>query len=178
VAERDYYGLLAEFETPEALLAATQRAQKAGYRDLDAFTPFPVYEIFPMLRLRDRRVLWLGLFGGIFGFCLALGMQLFTNWDYPINVGGRPLYALSAFMVVCFELTVLFAALTPAVGMLALNGLPRLSHPVFNAPQFYRASRDRFFLCVLASDEKFDPRKTRDFLRGLKPNSVELVEDV
>jgi hypothetical protein len=176
VAERDYYGLLAEFETPEALLAATQRAQKAGYRDLDAFTPFPVYEIFPMLRLRDRRVLWLGLFGGIFGFCLALGMQLFTNWDYPINVGGRPLYALSAFMVVCFELTVLFAALTPAVGMLALNGLPRLSHPVFNAPQFYRASRDRFFLCVLASDEKFDPRKTRDFLRGLKPNSVELVK--
>jgi hypothetical protein len=176
VAERDYYGLLAEFETPEALLAATQRAQKAGYRELDAFTPFPVYEIFPMLRLRDRRVLWLGLFGGIFGFCLALGMQLFTNWDYPINVGGRPLYALSAFMVVCFELTVLFAALTPAVGMLALNGLPRLSHPVFNAPQFYRASRDRFFLCVLASDEKFDPRKTRDFLRGLKPNSVELVK--
>ena len=125
MAERDYYGLLAEFETPEALLAATQRAQKAGYRELDAFTPFPVYEIFPMLRLRDRRVLWLGLFGGIFGFCLALGMQLFTNWDYPINVGGRPLYALSAFMVVCFELTVLFAALTPAVGMLALNGLPR-----------------------------------------------------
>jgi hypothetical protein len=176
VAERDYYGLLAEFETPEALLAATQRAQKAGYRELDAFTPFPVYEIFPMLRLRDRRVLWLGLFGGIFGFCLALGMQLFTNWDYPINVGGRPLYALSAFMVVCFELTVLFAALTPAVGMLALNGLPRLSHPVFNAPQFYRASRDRFFLCVLASDEKFDPHKTRDFLRGLKPNSVELVK--
>jgi hypothetical protein len=176
VAERDYYGLLAEFETPEALLAATQRAQKAGYRELDAFTPFPVYEIFPMLRLRDRRVLWLGLFGGIFGFCLALDMQLFTNWDYPINVGGRPLYALSAFMVVCFELTVLFAALTPAVGMLALNGLPRLSHPVFNAPQFYRASRDRFFLCVLASDEKFDPRKTRDFLRGLKPNSVELVK--
>jgi hypothetical protein len=176
VAKREHFGLLAEFETPEALIAATERARKAGYRELDTFTPFPVYEIFPMLRLRDRRVLWLGLFGGIFGFCLALGMQLFTNWDYPINVGGRPLYALSAFMVVCFELTVLFAALTPAVGMLALNGLPRLSHPVFNAPQFYRASRDRFFLCVLASDEKFDPRKTRDFLRGLKPNSVELVK--
>jgi hypothetical protein len=176
VAERDYYGLLAEFETPEALLAATQRAQKAGYRELDAFTPFPVYESFPMLRLRDRRVLWLGLFGGIFGFWRARGQERFTKWDFTINVGGRPLYALSAFMVVCFELTVLFAALTPAVGMLALNGLPRLSHPVFNAPQFYRASRDRFFLCVLASDEKFDPRKTRDFLRGLKPNSVELVK--
>jgi hypothetical protein len=171
-----YYGALAEFETPEALVAAAEEARKAGYRQLDAFTPFPVYEIFPVLRLRDRRVLWLGLAGGIFGFALALGMQLFTNFDYPINVGGRPLYALSAFMVVCFELTVLFAALTPAVGMLALNGLPRLSHPVFSAPSFFRASRDRFFLCVLASDEKFDAQKTRQFLQRLKPNAVELVE--
>ena len=177
MAERGTYGLLAEFETPEALVAATERVRKAGYRDLDTFTPFPVYELFPVLRLRDRRVLWLGLFGGMFGFALALGMQLFTNWDYPINVGGRPLYALSAFMVVCFELTILFAALAPAIGMLALNGLPRLHHPVFNAPQFYRASRDRFFLCVLATDVKFDPQKTRTFLRSLKPNSVELVED-
>ena len=177
MAERSSYGLLAEFETPEALIAATERTRKAGYRDLDTFTPFPVYELFPVLRLRDRRVLWLGLFGGIFGFALALGMQLFTNYDYPINVGGRPLYPLSAFMVVCFELTILFAALTPAIGMLALNGLPRLHHPLFNAPQFYRASRDRFFLCVLASDAKFDPQKTHTFLRGLRPNSVELVED-
>ena len=177
MAERGTYGLLAEFETPEALLAATERARKAGYRDIDTFTPFPVYELFPVLRLRDRRVLWLGLFGGIFGFTVALGMQLFTNWDYPINVGGRPLYAFSAFMVVCFELTILFAALTPAIGMLALNGLPRLHHPLFNAPQFYRASRDRFFLCLLASDAKFDLQQTRTFLRGLRPNSVELVEN-
>lgn len=174
--DRRYYGALAEFETPEALVAAAREAREAGYRDLDTFTPFPIYEVYPVLRLRDRRVLWLGLAGGFFGFALALGMQLFTNFDYPINVGGRPLYALSAFMVVCFELTVLFAALTPAIGMLALNGLPRLNHPVFSAPTFFRASRDRFFLCVLASDEKFDLHKTRQFLRGLKPNAVELVE--
>ena len=170
------FGLLAEFETPEALIAAAREARAKGYRSLDAFTPFPVPELYGVLRLRDDRVLWLGLFGGIFGFALAFGMQLFTNFDYPINVGGRPLYALSAFMVVCFELTVLFAALTPAIGMLALNGLPRLNHPVFSAPEFFRASRDRFFLCVLASDEKFDAQKTRQFLRGLKPNEVELVE--
>jgi len=172
----DCFGLLAEFETPEALIAATRDAREVGYRDLDTFTPFPVYELFPVLRLHDRRVLWLGLFGGIIGFLIALGMQLFTNFDYPINVGGRPLYALSTFMVVCFELTILFAALTPAVGMLALNGLPRLNHPVFGVTKFHRASRDRFFLCVLASDEKFDPQKTRQYLRGLKPLSVELVE--
>jgi Alternative complex III, ActD subunit len=170
------YGLLAEFETPEALIAAAERTREAGYRDLDAFTPFPVYELQDVFNLRDRRVLWLGLFGGLFGFVLALGMQLFTNYDYPINVGGRPLYALSAFMVVCFELTVLFAALMPAIGMLALNGLPRLNHPIFAAPAFYRASRDRFFLCVLASDAKFDAERTSEFLRGLDPASIELVE--
>ena len=171
-----YYGVLAEFETSESLLAATKDARANGYRDLDTFTPFPVYEVFPVLRLHDRRVLWLGLFGGLFGFTLALGMQLFTNFDYPINVGGRPLYALSAFMVVCFELTILFAALAPAIGMLALNGLPRLNHPVFGAEKFRRATRDRFFLCVLASDAKFHPQRTRQYLRGLKPLSVELVD--
>jgi ActD protein len=176
VPDPRYYGALAEFETPETLIAAAAHARKAGYRDLDAFTPFPVYELNGVLRLHDYRVPWLGLAGGIFGFVLALGMQLFTNFDYPINVGGRPLYALSAYMVVCFELTVLFAALMSAIGMLAFNGLPRLNHPVFSAPSFFRASRDRFFLCVLASDEKFDAQKTRQFLRELKPNAVELVE--
>ena len=175
MADGRSYGLLAEFETPEQLVEAAKKARDEGYRDLDAFTPFPVYELFPVLRLRDRRVLWLGLAGGIFGCALAFGMQLFTNFDYPINVGGRPLYALSAFAVVAFELTVLFAALTPAIGMLALNGLPRLHHPVFAAPKFYRASRDRFFLCVLATDSRFDVKMTRDFLKGLEPASVELV---
>jgi ActD protein len=174
--EAPLYGLLAEFETPEALVEATKRVREEGYRELDAFTPFPVYELFPVLRLRDRRVLWLGLFGGIAGFSIAMGMQLFTNFDYPINVGGRPLYALSAFAVVAFELTVLFATLTPAIGMLALNGLPRLHHPVFAAPAFHRASRDRFFLCVLATDTQFDARTTRDFLKKLDPASVEAVE--
>src|SRR4051794_6755451 len=156
------YGLLAEFETPEALVEAAKSAREDGYRDLDAFTPFPVYELFPVLRLRDRRVLWLGLFGGMFGFALALAIQIFISFDYPINVGGRPLYALSAFAVVAFELTVLFAALTPAFGMLALNGLPRLHHPVFGAKAFSRASKDRFFLCVLATDARFDAKRTRD----------------
>jgi len=176
MADADAYGLLAEFKTPEELIDAAKKTRAEGYRDLDTFTPFPVYEIFPVLRLRDHRVLWLGLFGGLFGCTLAFGMQLFTNFDYPINVGGRPLYALSAFAVVAFELTVLFAALFPAFGMLALNGLPRLHHPVFGASHFRRASKDRFFLCVLATDARFDAKKTRDFLKGLDPASVELVE--
>lgn len=175
MAAPELYGVLAEFETPEALIAAAKEARAEGYRDLDTFTPFPIYELNAVLRLHDRRVLWLGLFGGIFGFSIAFAMQLFTNFDYPINAGGRPLYALSAFAVVAFELTVLFAALTPAFGMLVLNGLPRLHHPVFAAPSFHLASRNRFFLCVLATDTKFDSEKTRKFLKGLRPNAVELV---
>jgi hypothetical protein len=171
----DAYGLLAEFETPEALVEAAKRVRAEGYRDLDAFTPFPVHELFGVLRLRDRRVLWFGLFGGIFGCALAFAMQLFTNFDYPVDVGGRPLYALSAFAVIAFELTVLFAALAPAIGMLALNGLPRLHHPVFGAPRFARASKDRFFLCVLATDARFDARQTCDFLTTLDAAAVELV---
>ena len=175
MAARELYGMLAEFETPEDLVAAAKEARAQGYRDLDTFTPFPVYELNGVLQLRDRRVLWLGLIGGIFGFCPALGMQMVTNHEHPLNTRGRQLYALSAFMVVAFELTVLFAALTPAIGMLALNGLPRLNHPLFAASKFYLASRNRFFLCVLATDAKFEKRKTQTFLKGLRPNSVELV---
>jgi hypothetical protein len=175
MAKADSFGLLAEFETPEALVAAAKRARAEGYRALDAFTPFPVYELNDVLQLRDRRVLRLGLIGGIFGCALAFGMQLFTNFDYPINVGGRPLYALSAFAVVAFELTILFAALTPVIGMLILNGLPRMHHPVFGVEAFRRASKDRFFLCVLATDDHFDAHKTRDFLQELDPRTVVLV---
>src|SRR5215475_5614443 len=164
---RDYYGALAEFDSPEALIKAATRAREAGYRNLDTFTPFPVYEIFPVLRLHDRRVLWLGLAGGILGFLLALGMQMFTNFDYPINVGGRPLYALSAFAVVAFELTVLFAAAFTAIGMLALNRLPRLSYPVFAAARFHLASKDRFFLCIKADDPRFERAETQRFLQAL-----------
>ena len=171
----DHYGLLAEFATPEALVEAAKKARAEGYRDLDAFTPFPVHELFAVLRLNDRRVLWLGLFGGLGGFAIALAMQLFTNFDYPINVGGRPLYALSAFMVVAFELTVLFAALTPAIGMLAMNGLPMPYHPVFNVPSFALASRDRFFLCIESTDSRFDREGTWKFLEQFAPLSISEV---
>jgi hypothetical protein len=175
MAARDTYGLLAEFDHPDALIAAAKRARAAGYRDLDAFSPFPVYELAPVLRLNDYRVRWIGLIGGATGFVVALAMQFYTNYNYPIDVGGRPLYTLSGFGIVIFELTILFCALSTAFGMLALNGLPRLHHPVFSAPHFYRASRDRFFLCVLGTDEKFDADATGKFLKSLGAASVELV---
>ena len=175
MADHPHYGMLAEFASPEALLEAARKARLDGYRALDAFTPFPVDGLAEVLDFKDRRVLRLGLIGGCLGFLVALTMQCLTNLNYPINVGGRPLYALSAFAVITFELVVLFAALLPAVGMLVLNGLPRLHHPLFSAPRFHLASRDRFFLCIEATDPKFHEGGTARFLRSLNPAAVELV---
>jgi hypothetical protein len=170
-----HYGILAEFKTPEALLEAARRTRAEGYRQLDAFTPFPVEGLPAVLELHDGRVPLIGLIGGGAGFTIALAMQLYFSFDYPLNVGGRPLYPLTAFAVVTFELTILFAAAFAVIGMLALNGLPRLSCPVFAARRFHLASRDRFFLCVQAGDPRFDADETQRFLTTLQPESVELV---
>jgi hypothetical protein len=175
MAERTDYGLLAEFDSPEALTAAAKEVRAAGYRRLDAFTPFPVDGLAQILHLPRPKISWVGLIGGFSGGSFALLMQCFTNYDFPLNVGGRPLYALSAFAVVMFELTILFAALSMFVAMLWQNGLPRLNYPVFSAPHFHRASKDRFFLCVSADDGKFDKDGTCGFLRKLGASSVELV---
>ena len=171
----DAYGLLAEFESPEALTAAARKAREAGYRRLDALTPFPVEGLARTLRLPRPKIAWLGLIGGVSGGGFALLMQCYTSYDFPLNVGGRPLYAFSAFAVVMFELTILFSALCMIIGMLWQNGLPRLNYPLFSASQFHRASKDCFFLCVGADDGKFDEDETSGFLRGLGASSVELV---
>jgi hypothetical protein len=169
------YGLLAEFESPEALIDALKRARAEGYHTLDAFTPFPVEGIAELLEFRDRRVLWLGLAGACFGFATALAMQILPNADYALDVGGRPVYALSAFAVIAFELTILFSALFTAIGMLYFNGLPRLHYPVFSASRFHLASRDRFFLCIKAEDPQFGESETALFLSQIGASSVELV---
>jgi hypothetical protein len=169
------YGLLAEFDTPEALLEAARAAREAGYRQLDAFTPFPVEGLARILHIQRPNIAVIGLIGGFTGAALALLMQFFTNYDYPLNVGGRPLYPLTAFAVVTFELTVLFSALSMIFAMLWQNGLPRLSYPVFNAERFHLASKDRFFLCIEGGDAKFDPEETSGFLAKSGASSVELV---
>lgn len=169
------YGVLAEFENPENLLAATRKARDAGYRNLDAFTPFPVEGLDRILRLPRPTISFVGLGGAIAGASAALLMQLYVNYDYPLNVGGRPVYAISAFAVVTFELTILFSALAMLVAMLWQNGLPRLNYPVFGANRFHLASKDRFFLCVNAQDALFDERDTIAFLTEAGARSVELV---
>ncbi|PAY04702.1 hypothetical protein CK489_36470 [Bradyrhizobium sp. UFLA03-84] len=169
------YGMLGEFDSPEALLAAARRARAAGYRELDAFTPFPVEGLARVLKIPRPSISLVGLVGALAGGTTALLMQMFVSYDYPLNVGGRPIYALSAFAVVTFELTILFSALAMAIAMLWQNGLPRLNYPVFAAPRFQLASKDRFFLCVKGEDPMFDDQATAEFLAGAGAASVERV---
>lgn len=169
------YGLLAEFRNETELVLAAQAARHEGYTRLDAFTPFPVEQLAAPLHFRDTRLPRLGLIGGLFGFSLALAIQAYVSWAYPLNVGGRPIYPLSAYAVVMFELTVLFSVLFLFVGLLCLIKLPRLNYPVFNASRFRLASKDRFFLCIKADDGQFDSDKTAAFLTNAGAVTVELV---
>ncbi len=171
------YGLMAEFEDPETLVSAARRAREAGYRKMDAYTPFPVEGLADALGFRHTRVPLIVLIGGIVGCIGGFFMQYYIAViDYPINIGGRPLNSWPAFVVVTFEMTVLAAALSAVLGMLALNGLPMPHHPVFNVPRFALASKDRFFLVIESTDPRFDLQSTRQFLKSLGPREVTDVE--
>jgi hypothetical protein len=167
------YGLLAEFDDPTALVSAARRTHDAGYRRVEAYTPFPVEELTEALHLRPTRLPWVVLIGGLVGCVGAYFMQDYASAvDYPINIGGRPLHSWPAFVPITFELTVLVAALAAVLGMLALNRLPMPHHPLFHVPEFARATRDRFFLCIEATDPRFDETATRQFLVGLQARNV------
>jgi len=172
------YGLMAEFDDPQTLVAATRRAHDEGYRRMDAYSPFPIEELHEALGQHHSKLPLIVLIGGIIG---GLGGYALQYWvaaiAYPLNIGGRPLHSWPAFIPVTFECTILVAALSAVLGMLALNGLPMPYHPVFNVPRFALASRNRFFLCIEAKDRKFDLEATRRFLETLEPREVSTVAD-
>ena len=166
------YGLLAEFDRPERLMKAAEKTRAAGFRKIDAFTPFPVSGLAEKLGATDNLVPMLTLIGGILGAAAGFGLQVYVNLDYPLNVGGRPLIAVPAFMMITFELMVLFAVAFSIGGMLVLNRLPRLHHPLFNVDRFQLATADRFFLFIAREDPRFGPGSTRRFLEELRPRRV------
>lgn len=167
------YGLIAEFEEPEQVLEATRQASAAGYRRMDAYTPFLVEGLAEELGMHKTGVPPITLLFGIVGGLGGYGMQYFAaTIHYPINVGGRPLHSWPAFVPITFELTVLFAALGTVIGMLLLNGLPRHHHPVFETPHFEQRNQSHFYLCIEARDPLFDRAGTQDFLLKLKPAHV------
>jgi hypothetical protein len=172
------YGLIAEFDSPGDLLEAASRTKAEGYSYVDTFSPFPIHGMDKALGLRRTKLPFIVLIGGLTGCGTALLMQWFSAAvHYPINVGGRPFASWPMFIPITFELTILFASFAAVLGMIGLNGLPMPYHPVFNAPRFALASRDRFFLCIEARDPKFDRDGCRRFLETLGAHDIAEVEE-
>lgn len=170
------YGVTAEFDSTEKLLRAARRLRDAGYKDTDAFTPFPVHGLIEALGARKSRLAGLILLGGAIGFCVGLGLQYWvSSVAYPHTVSGRPYFSWPNFVPVIFECTVLFSALTAVIGMMGLNGLPRPYHPVFSAPRFEGCSTDKFILFVQATDPLFDADRTSEFLKGMGADHVTAI---
>lgn len=171
------YGLMAEFSSPAELVEATRETRSAGYREMDAYSPFPSDELVEALGAHHSKLPLVVLIGGLVGCFGGFGLQWWANEiAYPLNVGGRPLNSWPAFIPVTFEMTILVAGIVCVLGFFALCGLPQPYHPVFNVERFSAASRDRYFLCVEAEDPEFDLERTRDFLEGLGATEVSEVE--
>ena len=178
VTPKPLYGLMAEFADPTALVVAARRTRDEGFRKFDAYSPFPIHDLFDALDAHDRRLPLGVLGGGIAGMLGGFGLCYYTSViAYPLNIGGRPFNSWPSFIPVTFEVTILLAAFSAVIGMIALNGLPMPYHPVFNVERFAAgASRDRLFLVIEAADEKFDRDKTRAFLQSLGATEVNDVE--
>ena len=172
------YGLMAEFDDANSLTMATKRTYEAGYRKMDAYSPFPIEAVWEEMGVNDRPVSFFVLCGGLLGMVSGFGLCYWVStMAYPLNVGGRPLNSWPSFIPVTFELTILLASFAAVLSMIALNGLPMPYHPVFNVPSFLRASQDKFFLAIEATDPKFDRTKTFDFLQSLGPREINEVEN-
>jgi hypothetical protein len=176
--KKPIYGLLAEFDTADLVVAAAERSYAEGYREMDAYTPFPVEGLADAIGFHKTWVPLVCLVGGLIGCCGGFFLQWWPNViGYPLNVGGKPFNSWPSFIPITFELTILCAGLATVFGMLALNGFPEPYHPVFNAKNFELASRDKFFLCIEARDHKFDAQKTREFLLGLNAHEVSEIAE-
>ncbi len=172
----DVYGAMTEFDTPEELIRACKRAYAAGFRKMDAYAPLPVEGLAEAIGFKRNKVAFCVLIGGICGAIFGFGLlEWITVVAYAHNVGGRPLNSWPSYIPITFECMILFSALTALVSMLAMNGLPRPYHPVFNVPAFERASVDKFFLCIESTDPKFRAEDTVEFLQGLGGNEVSIV---
>jgi len=167
---------MAEFETATQLVAAANKTREAGYVDVDAYSPIPIEELHHAIGFKATKLPLMVLIGGLLGGTGGFSLEYWVSAvAYPLNVGGKPLVSWPMFIPVTFECTILVAALSAVLGMLALNGLPMPYHPVFNVPRFALASRNRFFLCIEARDSKFELEKTLRFLKTLGPLEVSTV---
>jgi uncharacterized membrane protein len=173
---RGVYGVMAEFEDPTSLVNAARAAYQKGFRKLDAYTPFPIEELHEVLHLHRNKLPLIVLLGGLCGGLTGYLLQYFVTVIYfPINIAGRPLHSWPSYIIITFELTILFGAISAVLGLLGLCGLPMPYHPTFNVPRFSAATRDRFFLCIEATDPLFDLPNTSRFLESMEPKEVSEV---
>lgn len=173
----ELYGLVADFAKIDEFLGAVANVREAGFSKWDTHTPFVVHGLDAAMGIKPTKLPFLVLGAGLTGCAAGIGLQWFTNaFDYPFLISGKPLFSLPANIPVAFEMTILFAAITALLGMLAFNGLPRLSHPLHSSQLMRRATDDRFLISIEAADPNFDLVKTREFLESLGSLSVEAVE--
>src|SRR6187549_39521 len=171
------HGVMAEFDTGNALVEAARKTMAQGFTKVEAYTPVPIEELNDIIHKRRTILPKIVLGGGLTGMATGFALQYWASViEYPMNVGGRPMASWPTFIVPSYELTILFASLSAAIGMIVLNGLPQPYHPVFNVPRFSLASSDKFFLVIESTDPKFEARSTKDFLSGLGAKGVYDVE--
>jgi hypothetical protein len=169
-------GLLAEFETAAGIKHAAERVRDAGYEHWDVFTPFPIHGLEGAMGLRGSRVGWFAFIGGVTGCCAGMLMIWFMNgFDYPLVVGGKPLFSPVSAFPVSYELTILFGAIGSLLGMLITNRLPRWHNPLFANERFLRATHDRFFIVIECRDPRFSETQTRELLETAGARHIELV---
>ncbi len=174
----DVYGVLAEFAHPGELLRAAKAVHEEGYSHFDTHSPFPIHGMDKAMGLGNSIIGWITFGGGIAGLSLATWMQWWMGEvSYPINISGKPFFAVEPSIPVMFELTILFAALLTVAGMFALNGLPRPYNPLFYSREFLRVTDDAFFLHIAASDKQFDMEATPQMLADMGASHIESIRD-
>lgn len=170
-------GVLAEYDSPQAIYHACEQIRDAGYRRFDSYTPFPVHGLDKAMGLGPSYLPWLVLLAGSTGACLAMFFMIWVSaYDYPLNIGGKPTWSIPAFIPITFEVTVLFSGLTAVFGMFGLNGLPKFNDPLFNIQRFAKATDDKFFIMIEARDTKYDQAQVREFLNKTGATSTTVVE--
>ena len=171
---KTHYGILAEFANPGELYHAAQKVNKEGFKEYDTFSPFPIHGMDKAMSLKKSKLGWIVIVHALMGLTGAFAMMYFMSViDYPINISGKPFANIPAWVPIMFELTILLSAFGTVFGMLFLNGLPRLNHPLFTSERFKKVTDDGFFLCIESTDSKFDAEQVRGLLRDLGASHIE-----